>query len=108
MALRQPTRGIYAELAAAGSTQATAAEITADRIMVTSLTESSADGVILPPGNLDDEVRIINGTGTANLKVYPRTGGKINNAATNAAIELGPNEAAHFIGINSLNWAAFF
>jgi hypothetical protein len=108
MALRQPTRGIYAELAAAGSTQATAAEITADYIMVTSLTELTTDGVVLPPGNLGDEVIIINGTSSANLKIYPRSGGKINNAAADAALELSPNSAAHFIGINSLNWAAFF
>jgi hypothetical protein len=106
--LRRPTRGNYAEIAAAGSTQATAAEITADFVVVTSLTETTADGVLLPPGNLWDEVVIVNGTSTANLKIYPRSGGKINNAAANAALELPPNSAAHFIGVNNLNWAAFF
>lgn len=106
--LRQPTKGTYAEMSAAGSTQADAAEIKADYIMVTSLTESSADGVLLPPGNLSDEVVIVNGTGSANLKIYPRSGGKINNAGADAALEIEPNRAAHFIGISSLNWAAFF
>ena len=108
MALRQPTKGTYAEMSAAGSTQADAAEVSADYIMVTSLTELTADGVLLPPGNLGDEVVIVNGTGTANLKIYPRSGGKINNVVANGALEIAPNTAAHFIGINSLNWAAFF
>jgi hypothetical protein len=104
---REPTRGTYAEMAAAGTTQATAAEITADYVLVSTVT-SSADGVVLPPGNLGDEVVIVNGDAFDNLKIYPRSGGKINNAVADAALEIAPNRAAHFIGINDKNWAAFF
>lgn len=107
MALRQPTKGIYTEMAAAGTTQATAAEITADYVLVTTVT-ASADGVLLPEGNLGDEVIIVNGDSADNLMIYPRTGGKLNNAAANGALTLPPNMAAHFIGINSLNWAVFY
>ncbi len=105
--LRQPTRGAYAELTAVGTTQATAAEITADYVVVTVVT-SAASGVILPPGNLNDEVIIVNGDSADNLFIYPQVGGKINRATANAALELPPNRAAHFRGENSLNWAAFF
>lgn len=106
MALRQPTKGTYAEMAAAGTTQADAAEITADYVLVT--TVATGSGVILPPGNLADEVVVVNGHSSENLLIYPRSGGKINNAAANGALDLLPNSAAHFLGINSLNWAAFF
>jgi len=108
MVARSPSRGEYATMAAAGGTQAAAAEITADKVMVTTVTEGSADGVLLPPGNLDDEVVIVNGQGTANLLIYPRSGGKLNNAAANAALTLPPNSAAHFIGVNNLDWVAFY
>lgn len=105
--LRRPTRGPYAEMSAAGTTQATAAEITADYVVVTTVTES-ANGVILPPGNLNDEVIVVNGDSADNLMVYPRSGGKINRATADGAVELPPNRAAHFRGENALNWAAFF
>ena len=107
MSLRQPTRGAYAEMTAAGTTQATAAEITADYVVVTTVM-ASADGVILPPGNLNDEVIVVNGDSADNLKIYPRSGGKINRATADEALDLPPNTAAHFRGENSLNWAAFF
>mgnify|MGYP001576717423 CR=1 FL=1 len=69
---------------------------------------SAASGVILPPGNLNDEVIVVNGDSADNLFIYPQVGGKINRATANAALELPPNTSAHFRGENSLNWAAFF
>jgi hypothetical protein len=106
--LRQPSKGEYVEMAAAGTTQATAAELTADRVMVTTITEASAEGVILPLGNLNDEVFIINGHATANLFIWPRSGGKLNNASADSNLTLPPNRAAHFRGINDKNWAVIF
>lgn len=104
--LRQPTRGAFAEMAATGTTQATAAEITADYVVVTPTTD--ATGVVLPPGNLNDEVIIVNASASENLVVYPRSGGKLNRASADASLEILPRTAAHFRGENSLNWAAFF
>src|SRR5688572_9727618 len=104
---RLPSKGPYAEMTAAGTTQGTAAEFTADKIMVTTVT-SSADGVLLPPGNLDDTVWVVNGDSGDNLKIYPRSGGKINNATADLPLELPPNTAAVFVGINNLNWVAFY
>jgi hypothetical protein len=100
------TKGPYAEMAAAGTTQATAAEFTADRVMVTTVTES-ANGIILPPGNLDHEVEVVNGT-TLTLFIYPRSGGKLNNAAADLPLQLPGNRAGRLRGVNSLNWIAFF
>lgn len=105
-AIRQPTKGPYATMAAAGTTQATAAELTADKVVVTTITAASAECVILPTGNRDDEVRIVNGT-NLDLMIYPRTGGKINNATENLPMILPGYTAAHFIGINAVDWMAF-
>ena len=102
------TRGFYTTQAAAGTTQATAAALSADNVMVTTVTVASAECVILPALNLGDEQVVINGQSTNNLYVYPCVGGKINNAATNAYLELPPNRAARFKAIDSLNVMAFF
>lgn len=104
------TRGPYAEMAAAGTTQATAAEVVADKVVVTTVTPA-AQGVILPPGNLDQIQIIVNGTSGATgvpLFIYPRTGGKLNNATANEALELPPSRAVRLEGVNALNWMAFF
>ena len=87
------------------TTLADAAEITADKVLVT--TVAAGSGVLLPPGNLDDEVVVVNGHSSEALLVYPRSGGKLNNAAADGALSLPANSAAHFIGINDLNWAVF-
>lgn len=101
------TRGSYTTMAATGTTQATAAEVTADKVLVTTVTAAAA-AVILPPGNLDQEQVIINGQGTHTLFVYPRTGGKLNNATADTAVELPPYKAARFVGVSSVDWMAFY
>lgn len=102
------TRGNYNSQAAAGTSQATAATLTADRVMVTTITQGSAECVILSAGNLGDKQIICNGSTTDNLYVYPQVGGKINNAAVNAYLELPPNRAAQFEGVSSVDVLAFF
>jgi len=102
------TRGYYTTQAAAGTTQATAATMAADRVMVTTVTQGSAECVILPALNLGDRTIVINGSTTNNLYIYPQVGGKINNAAANAYLELPPNTAANFEAINALDVIAFF
>lgn len=102
------TKGPYATMAATGTTQATAAEMVADKVLVTTVTQGSADGVLLPPGNLDKVVVIVNGSSSASLSVYPRSGGKLNNRTADAALELPAGAAARFEGVNHLNWIVFF
>jgi hypothetical protein len=98
------TRGDYATLAAAGTTQATAAECTADMVMVTS--GSNAAGVLIRPLNLKEEQIVCNGTGAdaaanaADIFVYPRSGGSINNQTANTPILIAAGRAVRFRAIN--------
>lgn len=97
------TKGPFAELAASGASQATAAEMNADTVIVT----SGAGGVLLPSKNVNDEVIICNGL-TENIYVYPRSGGAINSKSQNAPIDLPPNRATRLRAMNSRDWIAFF
>jgi len=99
-------KGEYATIAAAGTTQATAAEMPSYMVMVTSAT--SAQGVILPPLNKGEEAIVCNGVTDVEIFVYPRSGGKINNYSADAHIWLSANCAARFLAVDSLNVIAFF
>lgn len=98
------TRGDYATLAAAGTTQATAAECTADMVMVTS--GSNAAGVLIRPLNIKEEQIVCNGTGASDstlqvdIYVYPRSGGSINNQTANSPILLAAGKAVRIRAIN--------
>lgn len=100
------TKGPYATIAAAGTTQATATTLNADTAMITS--GSTAAGVILDVMDLNQEVIVVNGSATAEYNVYPQVGGKINNATANLPLLLPPNKAARFRSINNLDVIAFF
>jgi hypothetical protein len=98
-------KGEYSVVAAAGTTQATATEMPAYMVMVT----SGTGGVILPPMNKDEEAVVCNGLSSEEIKVYPRTGGKINNATANLHLLLPNNSAARFKAIDGAgNVIAFF
>ena len=100
------TKGPYATQAAAGTTQATAAELTAEWVGVTPTV--SLAGVVLPEKNRFDEVMVVNVDTTHTLFVYPRTSGAINGATANSALELPPNQGARFRAVDNLNWHATF
>lgn len=97
------TKGPFAELVAVGASQATAAEMNADMVMVT----SGSGGVLLPAKNVNDEVIICNGL-SENIYVYPRSGGAINNSAQNAPVDLPAHRAVRLKAINDREWIAFF
>lgn len=105
-----PTRGEYNTLSAAGTTQATAVEMNADTVMVTG--GSQGAGILVRPLNVREECIIVNGTsGTSaiDLKVYPRTGGKINNSDANTPLILPSQQAVRFRAIDGAgNVIAFF
>lgn len=90
-------------MASAGNSQATAAQIVADVVRVT----SASGGVILDPHlNLGEERVICNGDSSNTLTVYPRSGGRINNAAINGSISITPNSTGVFRAINALDTVA--
>jgi len=98
-------RGEYAAIAAAGTTQATATPMPAYMVMVT----SGTGGVQLPPLNKDEDAVVCNGLSGAEVFVYPRSGGKINNATADLHILLPPNTSARFRAIDGAgNVIAFF
>ena len=90
-----PLKGEYAEIAAAGSTQATATEMPS----YTCFVSSGTGGVMLPPMNKTEDAYVVNGT-AVEVNVYPRVGGKINNSTANLAVLLPPNMACHVRAIN--------
>jgi hypothetical protein len=98
-------RGEYAEIAAAGTTQATATGMPAYTVMVT----SGTGGVMLPPLNKDEEAVVCNGLSSTEIRAYPRTSGKINNKTANLHILVPPNYAVRFRAIDGAgNVIAFF
>lgn len=98
-------KGEYAAIAAAGTTQATATEIPAYMVMIT----SGTGGVRLPAMNKDEETVVCNGVDTIDLSVYPRSGGKINNSTADLPLVLPGNRAARFRAIDGAgNVIAFF
>ena len=76
---------INSAVTAAGTTQGTATAITADTNVVT--TATSGQGVILYNGIITDSQDIFNNTAVS-IYVYPPTGGKVNQVATNGGFVL--------------------
>lgn len=89
---------------AAGTTQATATQITTVFTLITTATEGQ--GGILPSGlGVSDQLTVANGT-TVDVYVYPPTGGKINNSTANIPICLPPNTAIDFTCVDGTNFMA--
>lgn len=100
------TKGPYATMTALGTTQATAALIAADTVMVTA--GAQASGIILDGMNVTDEVIVCNGTSSTvlgstssiDLFVYPKVGGSINNQTVNTGILIAAGHAVRFRAID--------
>lgn len=103
--LRNPSKGPYATMTAAGTTQADAAEVTADEVLVTSGSEDS--GVILPTLGFREECIVANGLNVT-IKVYPRSGYQLNNSTADLPLILDPFTAARFRGVGGVHVLAFF
>lgn len=90
-------------VSAAGTTQGTATALKSGLNNVT--TVASSAGVILPAAQPGDCVKVYNG-GANTLTIYPPTGAKINQAATNAGISLGVNTYMYLDCFSSTQWKA--
>jgi hypothetical protein len=86
-----------ASVSAAGSTQGTATALTANNVVVT--TVSASQGVVLPvPSTTGTRISIVN-KGANALAIYPNSGGSIDAASANTAISLPVNGT--WTGFNS-------
>lgn len=91
-----------AVVAAAGSSQATATELTAKTNIVTAA--DGTKGVRLPVGNADMSFKVVNSVADQILKVYPEVGGVINAIAANGAFSVGAGSEAEFVCTSKLQW----
>ena len=91
-----------AGLTATGSTQATALPISDDINVVT--TAAASTGVILRNDLSQGDSQAVVNYGANTLAVYPPVGGKINNAAANAASNLATLKAGVFVSIDGINF----
>lgn len=90
-------------ISAAGSNQAGATALSKTVNFVTSVTESSAEGVSLPAASAGLTIMIVNTTST-NLKVYPSTGDAINDLSANSAFTLPAESSMQFYAKDSTTW----
>ena len=86
--------GVSTAIAAAGTTQATATALYPLGLHLITTCAAGA-GVQIAAGAVGDSLVVFNG-GVGTCVVYPPTGGKINNLATNAGANLAPNTAIEF------------
>lgn len=87
-------------LAAAGTTQATAAPVVND--VTTISNNTAANGVILPVPTAGQTFYIIPALATNAPKVYPPVGGSINFGTANASVAITAQKLAQFIALDSV------
>jgi hypothetical protein len=90
-------------LAAAGTTQATAAAIVSDITFVTGA--DGVTGVVLPTA-VEGLGREVYNAGTSPLLVYPATSDDIDDQSANIAVVLGPESGAKFRAIGGTTWVS--
>jgi hypothetical protein len=92
-------------MSAAGTTQGTATVLTGTVNVVSTITASSAEGVILPSAenHARKVVLVINAT-TAALTVYPASGETIDGAKANAAVTIPGKKAKRFYRVSATGW----
>lgn len=91
---------------AAGSASTDAYAIVANLTLFT--TVASSTGAILPAtAEIYDAYEVGNG-GAQTLKIYPPSGGKINNGSADAAISVVAGKGAYLKRMDSVNWIAMF
>lgn len=86
-------------IVAAGATQAAATQLPGVNNFITTVAVGA--GVILPAGNIGDEIAVYNGGANAVL-VYPPVGATLNNLAVNVAVSLPIGKAGKFLCASAL------
>lgn len=93
-------------VASAGSAQGDAAALSLGANVV-----SGADGtkgVILPTPVAGDVVEVYSSVATNGLKIYPHSGGDINDGTGNAAVTIEGKTFSRFVAVDGTTWAAMF
>lgn len=92
-------------LAAAGSTQADGVAIPFTGL-ITVTGADATKGAVLPAPSGKGDWCVVKNDDAANavLKVYPATGGKINNGSANAALSMAAKTSAFFFSPDGTNW----
>jgi hypothetical protein len=99
------TKLLVAEVAAAGTTQADAAELTG---VVNTATGDGAVGVKLPAAAAGTLICVYNLSAAGGLKVYPNTDDDINDGAANSAVTIEGKTLAVFIAVDATTWSGIF
>lgn len=97
---------LYATVTAAGSSQATATEL-ASRFTQVDGADGSV-GVRLSNAAIPCECFVYNTHATNGLKVYPHSGGDINDGSQDAAITIEGKSLAIFVCLDGTTWAAIY
>lgn len=87
-------------MTATGTTSTTAATVTADHVMVDTVTTTNR-GVILRAMDAGQEAWISNGDDTEALYVYPPSGGKFNNKTADLHVLIPSGKSASFKFLNA-------
>ena len=95
---------INAAVTTAGTTQGTATSIVSDVAVVT--TSTAGQGVILYNGVITDSQEIFNNTTNA-IYVYPPTGGRVNQVATNGGFVLPSYTSVLVKKMTATQWVAY-
>jgi hypothetical protein len=93
-------------LTAAGTNQATALLMDMNDSQQVTTTGSSTGVIFSATGYSGGDSVVVVNHGANTLSVYPATGGKIGNAAANAAFTIVTLKSVQFWSINGLDWAA--
>lgn len=87
-----------------GSSQATGTALT-QAVNVVATCAIAGDALLLPRASAGDELWVRN-NGAASADVFPQVGGKINNAAADAAFAVAASKTAVFKCIGGVDWIA--
>lgn len=97
---------IYSTVAAAGSSQATATEVSSRFTSVTG--GDGSVGIRLSRAVPGQEYRIYNAAATGGVKVYPHVGGDINDGTQNAAVVMEGKTLGLFTCMDGTTWGAIY
>jgi len=95
---------VNSAVSAAGSSQSDATALTSSINIVT--TAAASTGVVLTDSQIGDEYDILN-LGANPVTVYPPSGGRINQLATNAGFALQSNTAVKVRKFTATRWMGF-